>query len=936
MSSRLRWRPSLAVAIALSGAALTVVLVRASWQDTLREHEKLFAAQAEAVREQMLERIRATDEMVAGLATFINSAANLDADQFRLFSEELLRRHPYVVSTAYLPLVRDEERAHLERARQEAGFPRFAITQRAGADFGIAARRAQYFPLLFIEPFEPTSVVMIGFDALSDPTLVAAAQAAIDTALPGATVPVTGSGRQSAYWLFAAGYAGKLAPTTVAERRAGVNALVALRIDGTRMLAEARAGRPMLARLQMLRADAEAPVDVAPAAQPAASAGAIWTTTFTQRSEIAAGAQQFALVLQQSIAWRDINPMSSLAILVAGVLATALLTLAAWRAAQRNVQLQRKNIEVERLVAQKTAELALEKERAQVTLASIGDAVITTDAGGRVEYLNDAAEKLTGWCAGEARGRALDEVFRVRPPAAAPAAVSAAAVTPGPRARDSVLLSRSDQEIAIDQSVAPICGRGGDVHGSVVVFHDVSHERRLVQEMAYQAKHDALTGLLNRRAFEECLVHLLASPAQPGAQHALLYLDLDQFKIVNDACGHSAGDLLLRQLCSLLRKESRNGDALARLGGDELGVLLPHCPLAEAEKVAGKLLQTINDFRFVWEERAFAVGASIGLVPFDADSDSAARILSAADAACYAAKDKGRNRVLVYQADDAELSQRRTQMQWVTRLRQALEQDRFVLFGQPIVPIQGQRGADPHYEVLLRLQDGDGQIVPPGAFLPAAERYGLMPQIDRWVVRHTLRWLQQHADRTPPAAHYSINLSGQSLSDPQFLEYVLQEIETSRVEATRVSFEITETAAVTVSSNALQLIKTLRERGCRFLLDDFGSGWSSFAYLKNLPVDFLKIDGSLVRDIAHDILDEAMVRAINEIGHALGIATIAEFVENDAVLERLAALKVDFAQGYAIGRPAPLSASLLSPRDEPVACLERPATAAAAAMPLDP
>jgi len=902
-----RWRqPSLAILIALLGAGLTTVLVRASWEDTLREHEKLFTAQSEAVREQMLERIKATDEMVTALGTFVNSATHVDADQFRLFSEELLRRHPYLLSTSYLPYVTEDERRDFERSRHEAGFPGFTITERTSDDYRVAATRAQYFPLLFVEPFEPVAVVMIGFDALSEPSLAQAAQAAIDTAQPGAAPPRLIEGRTRGYWLFAATYAGKTAPATTAERRTAVNGLVTLRINGEQLLTESVAARPLSAHLWMIPAGGATPLDLAANTHADERAGRWAATVFTRSAEIGSGGQRFKLDLQRTVSWREVSYLPAAAMLVTGLLATMLLALAAWRAAQRTQQLEQKNIEVERLVAEKTAELALEKERAQVTLASIGDAVITTDAAGRIEYLNTAAETLTGWSHAEAHGRELAEIFRVRP-ADDPAVVAGSLEAP---VRDSLLVNRAQQEIAIDQSVAPIYGRDGEVLGSVVVFHDVSQQRQLAREMSYQASHDALTGLYNRRAFEERLGQLLVSARSDGVQHALLYLDLDQFKIVNDACGHSAGDQLLRQLAALLRKESRQSDVLARLGGDELGILLQNCQEDEAEKVAQKLLQNINDFRFAWKERTFTIGASIGLVSFDSESENAASILSAADAACYAAKDKGRNRVLVYQADDVELSQRRTQMQWVTRLKHALDENRFVLYSQPIVPIASGTTAPVYQEVLLRLREEDGTIVLPGAFLPAAERYGLMPEIDRWVVRTVLQWLAGHADDRGLAASYTINLSGQSLSDGPFLGFVLHEIAQSGVTPTRVYFEITETAAVTASHSAREVMQTLKDRGCRFLLDDFGSGWSSFAYLKSLPVDFLKIDGSLVRDMAHDVLDEAMVRAINEIGHVLGIATIAEFVENEAVLEKLKALGVDYAQGYAIARPAPIDAHL--------------------------
>ena len=338
--------------------------------------------------------------------------------------------------------------------------------------------------------------------------------------------------------------------------------------------------------------------------------------------------------------------------------------------------------------------------------------------------------------------------------------------------------------------------------------------------------------------------------------------------------------------------------------------MLQYCPQDEAEQIADKLLKLVNEFRFSWKERIFTISVSIGLVPFGREAESVASILSAADDACYAAKDKGRNRVLLYQVDDVELSQRRSQMQWVTDLKRALAEDSFVLFAQPIVSLKGDISAPVQQEVLLRLRGEDGALVPPGAFLPAAERYGLMPEIDRFVVHKTLGWLARNKEHPRLATSYNINISGQSLSDARFSEFVMSEIERSGVAPEKLCFEITETAAVATLDSAMRVIQALKDKGIRFLLDDFGSGWSSFVYLKNLPVDFLKIDGSLVRDMADDELDEAMVRAINEIGHVMGIATIAEFVESDAVLKRAVALGIDYGQGYAIARPAPIDEHL--------------------------
>jgi diguanylate cyclase (GGDEF)-like protein/PAS domain S-box-containing protein len=908
-----RLRPSLVVLVALIGGLITAALVLATWRDVLGAHERIFRAEADGVRVQLLQQVKATDEMVIGLGTLVNSATHVDADQFRVFSEELLRRHPYLISTSYLPLVQDKQRSNFERLRHEAGFPGFVITDRSGDDYRRAPLRAQYFPLLFIEPFEPLSVTMIGFDVLAETRLAQAAQSAIELAQPSAADPQLIEGRVRGYWLFAPVYVGKQAPATSAERRQAVNGLVAMRINAEQLLAGSVAARPLGAQLRMLSSRTGLPLELVSRPYIARHPARWPVKTFTQRSEIGPDGQRFILDLERAVYWRDVNYLPVLAMFLTGILTTLALVLLARRTTQRTLALERRNLEVERLVSEKTAELALEKERAQVTLASIGDAVITTDAAGRVEYLNAAAQTLTGWDSAEVRGRNLIDIFRVQPADENATPIGMAESPP----TDILLLNRAQQKIAIDQTVAPILGRAGEVLGSVVVFRDVTEQRKVAREISYQATHDALTGLYNRRAFEDRLAQLLANAEADRMQHAMLYIDLDQFKIVNDACGHAAGDQLLRQLTAILRKEMRQSDLLARLGGDELGILLHSCHAAEAAMVADKLLQTVNDFRFVWKDRTFAIGASIGLVPFGDGPESAASILSAADAACYAAKDKGRNRVLLYQADDSELSQRRGQMQWVTRLKRALEEDRFVLYSQPIVRVASATEVPVMQEILLRLRDEDGTLVPPGAFLPAAERYGLMPAIDRWVVRTLLQWLARHAGNAALTDCYAINLSGLSLSDAPFLGFVLQELDASGVDPTRIAFEITETSAVAAFDSAVNLISALKDKGCRFLLDDFGSGWSSFTYLKNLPVDFLKIDGGLVRDMANDVLDEAMVRSINEIGHVLGIATIAECVESDAVLQRLAPLGVDYAQGYAVARPAPIDAHLQPPASDP-------------------
>ena len=426
------------------------------------------------------------------------------------------------------------------------------------------------------------------------------------------------------------------------------------------------------------------------------------------------------------------------------------------------------------------------------------------------------------------------------------------------------------------------------------------------ERLSYQATHDALTGLVNRREFERRLEKALASARAEGRVHALCYLDLDQFKIVNDTCGHVAGDELLRQLTGLLQGKVRDADTLARLGGDEFGVLLNDCPLEQAQIVADLLRQTVKDFHFVWHERPFAIGVSIGLVPITQDSGTLAKVLSCADTACYAAKDLGRNRVHVYRAEDSELAQRQGEMNWVARITHAIEENRFRLYCQTIMPLADEDKEGRHFEVLLRMLDDDGQIIPPMAFIPAAERYNLMPSIDRWVVSTTFGLYWKLFSRDGGHHTCTVNLSGPSMSDEFFLEFIKRQFDLYQVPHDHICFEITETAAISNLNRAVAFIGELRALGCRFSLDDFGSGLSSFTYLKNMPVDYLKIDGSFVRDMAVDPMDHAMVSAINQVGHVMGLKTIAESVENEATREALREMGVDFAQGIAIEPPRPL------------------------------
>ena len=555
-------------------------------------------------------------------------------------------------------------------------------------------------------------------------------------------------------------------------------------------------------------------------------------------------------------------------------------------------------------------DLQHEKERAQVTLASISDGVIRTDAGGRIDFLNPSAEELLGVTLPGVQGQLLSSTYRVldmgshepRPNVVDTCLAGQHVVEPA----DASLLVRSDgAEVAVRESAAPIFDVSGALVGAVLVITDVSQLHSLQQRMTHLATHDPLTGLINRREFEVRLQEAITIASNSHRQFALCYLDLDEFKVVNDTCGHGAGDELLKQLTSVLNAVIPEGDTLARLGGDEFGMLLADCDPDEAAEHARAVINAVRQYRFQWQDRVFEIAASIGIVPVVGGHGNLAELLSAADSACYVAKGRGRNEIHISRKDDSAVTLRHTEMQWIERINRALEEDRFRLFRQPIRPLQNLDGPE-YNELLLRLVDVEGTIITPSQFIGAAERYRMMPVIDLWVVGAALNTIGSldNAGKEWSAA-FTINLSGQSFGNEELKRLILDGLDRLQIPPRQVMFEITETAAISNLSLALEFMRSLRDRGCRFILDDFGSGLSSFRYLRSLDVDFLKIDGELVREIANDPIQREMVAAIHRIGESMGIQTIGEWVENPEIERVLTDIGVDYAQGYGVGRPVP-------------------------------
>jgi len=557
-----------------------------------------------------------------------------------------------------------------------------------------------------------------------------------------------------------------------------------------------------------------------------------------------------------------------------------------------------------------------EKERSITALESIADAVITTDASGNIHQLNQAAIKLLDVKPDDITNKPLENYFsfKTRLTDHLDANPARQVIKNGESIRlheDTYLIVKENEELAIELSAAPICDREKQIIGAVLVIKDISEMRALTNELAHQVRHDSLTGLLNRREFENRLEQTINEIRRYYDEQAwFCYLDLDQFKIINDTCGHLAGDELLKQIAFKLISIIREVDHIGRMGGDEFTIVLKRCDKSTATKIMERIRNELHDMRFCWDNKCFTVTVSIGIVEITPQCGNVYDVLKAADTACYIAKEEGRNRIHLFNEDDKIYTQRQGEMEWVHRIYHAIEAGQFVLFYQEIKNLNKEVSIL-HGELLIRMLDDDGNIVSPYAFIPAAERYNLMSEVDRHIVHMALKTISRYYDNPRVRdGMFSINLSAQSLSDDEFLKFVLSQLATAKVQPRNLCFEITETAAISNLAKATNFIMTLKEKGCYFALDDFGSGLSSFAYLKNLPVDFIKIDGGFVKSMLTSSMDHALVNSVNQIGHVFGMQTTAEFVETEEIEARLFEIGIDFAQGYGIARPEPFNSML--------------------------
>ena len=565
-----------------------------------------------------------------------------------------------------------------------------------------------------------------------------------------------------------------------------------------------------------------------------------------------------------------------------------------------------------RALRRASEDLFMEKERAETTLHSIADAVITTDIDCRINYINPAAQRILGCSLNEVYRKPIADVLklfegnsheRIKCPLENALKEDMLYSTEG----ENTLERQNGTRVEIEESYAPLHDRDGMVSGGVVVLRDVSFAQSFIKQQTWEATHDSLTGLKNRRELEKCVLKALMHTKQTGASYVLCYMDLDRFKLVNDSSGHAAGDQLLIKIAEMMLQSIRKTDCLARVGSDEFGLLLENCNTEVGFRIATDLKATIDNFVFTWSTKQHQIGVSIGLTQITPEHNHVAEIIGEADNACYWSKEHGLNQVTISASNNPGLTARRSEISWVTRINKAFREKRFVLYQQVYQTLNTHLDLKDHIEVLIRMVGEEGEIIPPGHFLPAAERYAMMPEIDRWVIEQVFsQYKSLVAARNGKPAIYCINLSGASINAGGFIDYIREQAHKFGMEPDSICFELTETVAVNNMQAARNFIHECKNMGFSFALDDFGSGTSSFGYLKALPVDYLKIDGSFVKDMEHDRIDQAMVETINRIGHLLGKFTIAEFVENSATAKMLSDIGVDFAQGYGISRPAPL------------------------------
>ena len=899
--------PLLPIAI-VTGLIVTGALVALAFQDEIADKRDEFISQTDRIRDVVTRRLLATEELALNLVTLFNASSQVDADQFRTFTDETLKRLPFVRSVRYLPLIQDRDRSTFERGMREEGYTTFSIKEHGQDGDATAPRRDRYFPVQFIEPFGPATAEKIGHDILAESTAGDAILWSIDTAGPVMSWPPERESGSVVYTVFNAIYAGKVAPDSVDARRRAVNGIVAVRVNAHTLLDNLPTTDHMQIALAIHSPRTDEPaIDLARYRDAHFDEPDEWVVSLLSQSEdFDIAGQHVALSLRQTIDVEDLHHRLPIVAGLVGLVLTGLLSVVARSVLSRSTVLERINVEIADEVAARTRELAIEKDRALVTLESIGDGVITTDARGRVEYLNPVAERLTGYTPGDAAGRDAAEVFAIvhastRQPADDPVVACLREARVVEMFEPVVLIGRTGAETAVALTAAPIHDRDRRVSGTVLVFRDVTQARAMAERMTHQATHDALTNLPNRLLLMDRLEQALLRCPWHERLVAVIFLDLDHFKLVNDTLGHDVGDQLLRQVAERLTASVRQGDTVCRLGGDEFVVLLTDIAARDdVLTLAEKLIARLDEpYRLGGQE--YFCSASAGISVAQEEGMVPAVLLKNADVALYRAKDSGRSN---YQFFSEDMNKHAIQaLQTKTGLRHALDRNELVLHYQPQVDLG--TGNIIGVEALVRWNHPTKGMIPPMDFIPVAEESGLIFPISEWVLAEACTQAKRWRDAGLPNLRVAVNLSGRQFRQIGLAEHIQRLLEKVGLPPEWLELELTESILVKDAAAAIAVCKELKAIGVWFAIDDFGTGYSSLSYLKRFPVDTLKVDRSFIKELPDNGDDAAICTAIVAMAHSLNLSVVAEGVETPGQRDLLVRKGFDAAQGYLFGRPVP-------------------------------
>ncbi|TNF88002.1 MAG: EAL domain-containing protein [Gammaproteobacteria bacterium] len=877
----------------LSGAVITALVCWSVFSLKSSQQSARYETQIDRTLQAIGQRLVIAQASLDALVGLYQASDEMDAALFTPFSEEILQDYRFIDSLQYQTYITRGEKQQLIDEMHEAGFSQFSI-KRSGVENAGLMDSDYYLVTSFLEPLTPSSANQMGMDWLASGKVEQAFLRAASENMSQLISAPRLLEKSRHLILLKPTYFGRSVQSDAADRFEQVSGMFAIVLDWDLLtgFSHHEGKNPLAVDFSLITEGGEL--------------FAHQERKFTNENETSIEAGNILLTVkarylseptQDTFWW----------VLLAGLLSVIVYTVTILELRSRYLLQRDKN--------RAQSQLYRERERAEVALRSIGDAVITTDIDQDIIYMNPVAEHMLGCRLQDVHGRHITELVRLefQPMGEEiPDPIGFYIDMTQTNLRQTgidIVLKVGTSRLSVDGNASPLLDSQGELIGSMLVLRDVSLEQELTNQLVYQASHDSLTGLMNRSEFENRVKESLELSRQQNRQNALFYIDLDQFKLVNDTCGHGAGDELLKRLAGVLQAQIRKEDVVARLGGDEFGILLHDCDQDHAKKMAERTREALHEMRFRWKDKIFDVSGSIGLVMINRMSGSLSELMSAADLACYAAKDAGRDVVHFYHADDAEIAAKFRQMQWLPRIREAIKSNEFELALQPVESLKD--GSNPRiiYEFLLRWPQDDGSYISPSLFIPSAERYDLMSDLDLWVIENTLAVVPKlKAElKYPENQMFTINLSGQSVCDPTLADFIIGKLRRYEVNPKTICFEVTETVAIANFSTAIDFINSLRELGCRFALDDFGSGLSSFSYLKRLPLDFLKIDGLFVRDMVDDPVDLAMVRTIHDVAKVLKLQTIAEWVEDAATLDSLDSIGIDFVQGFHISKPIMVS-----------------------------